>query len=264
MRKLLMLVPALAMASPAFASDLPIAPIKAIPYVASYDWSGIYAGGHIGGGRVTDDISDPGLGLIGTILNVPVVQTNKNNGFLGGVQIGSNYQFGKFVIGTEADLSWSHLSGGSVAAFGPTALGLTRTLNDNTDWTGTMTTRLGIASNNWLFYGKAGTAFVHNNYSDNWTVNAGKKLGNIPLFMGAGSDTRIGWTVGTGIEWAFMTGWSAKLEYDYMNYGQNTETMAGTILPTVAPTAANFGVLNSQQVSEIKLGVNYRFMSNIW
>jgi outer membrane immunogenic protein len=42
------------------------------------------------------------------------------------------------------------------------------------------------------------------------------------------SDTRVGWTVGGGIERKFSPNWSAKLEYLYMDFGTKTY-FAGTV-----------------------------------
>src|SRR6266852_4208451 len=50
----------------------------------------------------------------------------------------------------------------------------------------------------------------------------------------SGSENRVGWTVGTGIEWAIWNNWSIKAEYDYLDFGNKTVAINGTILP--APT----------------------------
>jgi opacity protein-like surface antigen len=83
------------MASSAFAADMPLK--AAPPPVLAYDWSGIYIGGVIGGGWATHDVSDPGLGILGTLVGVPVIQTTNSSGFIGGVEGGDRYQFGKLV-----------------------------------------------------------------------------------------------------------------------------------------------------------------------
>ena len=62
------------MAGSAFAADMPL---KAVAPVALYDWSGTYIGGVIGGAWGTNDISDPGLGVVGTLLGVPVIQIDQ-------------------------------------------------------------------------------------------------------------------------------------------------------------------------------------------
>ena len=72
------------MAGSAFAADMPL---KAPPPVLAYDWSGFYIGGVIGGAWSRTDSSDPGLGLIGTLVNVPVIQTTNSSGFIGGMKV---------------------------------------------------------------------------------------------------------------------------------------------------------------------------------
>jgi outer membrane immunogenic protein len=99
------------MAGSAFAADMPL---KAAPSpVLAYDWSGMYIGGVIGGGWATSDSSIPGLGIIGTLAGVPVIQTTTSSGFIGGVEGGDRYQFGKLVIGWEADITWGGVNGTS-------------------------------------------------------------------------------------------------------------------------------------------------------
>lgn len=253
---------AIVASSSAGAADLPF---KAAPQAvapAAYDWSGVYVGGHIGGGWATNDFSDPGLGIVGTLLGVPVIQTTDSSGFIGGVQGGWNYQIGRFVVGTELDFSWADINGSKTTGFNPIGVPgpaiFSRTLTANTDWTATSTVRLGYARDRWMFYTKAGAAFAHTNYTDNWTLNT---VPSVALFAGTGSETRVGWTVGTGIEWAFWNNWSAKLEYDFMDFGSKTAAINGAILPAIAGgIPASFGVVNSQVISEVKFGANYRFM----
>ena len=73
-------------------------------------------------------------------------------------------------------------------------------------------------------------------------------------FNFSASETRVGWTVGAGIEWAVWENWSVKLEYDYLDFGSSTVTFNDPVLG-----AATISV--SQRISEVKLGVNYRFGS---
>ena len=120
------------------------------------------------------------------------------SGFLGGAQIGFNWQTGAFVFGIEGDWSWTNADG-SIAS--PVAL----TTEHN--WYGTATARVGYAVDNWLWYVKGGAAWLDADYT----------IGGVTF-----SDTRTGWTVGTGIEWALGPNWSAKLEYNYMDFGKDT------------------------------------------
>lgn len=252
------------------AADMPLkAPAPAAP--AAYDWSGIYIGGNVGGGWSQNEVSDPGLGFLGTILGVPATQTTNSSGFLGGVQAGANYQIGRLVVGGEIDWDWSGINGTNTSALAPLiailppANALNRSITANTDWTGTATTRIGIAHDHWLFYGKAGAAWAHTNYTDTWTISGpGVPAGLNPFFSGTGASTRTGWTVGTGLEYAFWNNWSAKLEYDYMNFGSPTTAINGTVLPSVIGLPFSAAIQNNQSINEVKFGLNYKIMPNFW
>ena len=51
------------------------------------------------------------------------------------------------------------------------------------------------------------------------------------MFSGTGSDNnRVGWTVGTGIEYALWNSWSVKVEYDYLDFGTRNVAINGSIL----------------------------------
>jgi outer membrane immunogenic protein len=242
------------MAGSAFAADMPL---KAVAPVALYDWSGTYIGGVIGGAWGTNDISDPGLGIVGTLIGVPVIQTNNPSGFIGGIEGGSRYQFGKLVVGWEGDITWGNLNNTNTTTFtSPLLAGIpfSRSITSDTKWVATAVSTLGIAHNNWLLYGKAGVAWENVNYTDNWAV------AGIPLFGGTGSDNRTGWTVGTGLEWAFYQNWSAKVEYDYLDFGTKNVAINGSLLGL----GIQAGIQDNNHINQFKAGLNYRFMSDLW
>jgi outer membrane immunogenic protein len=70
------------------------------------------------------------------------------------------------------------------------------------------------------------------------------------------SDTRVGWTVGGGIEWMFTPNWTAKVEYLYMDIGDTTNTAFLT-----SPTGAVVGANVTSRVTDniIRGGINYKF-----
>ncbi len=226
-------------------------PLKApppIPY-AGYDWSGLY----IGGAAFMPD---------GRTL--PLTQSINNSSWLGGVEAGWNYQINRLVIGTEWDFTWTDMKGSNTAGYGYGPFiphSHNQTLTADTDWIGTGTLRVGYAagqSGEWLFYSKAGAALVNTSYGQNdyccYTSNV------FTDFSGNGSDTRVGWTVGTGIEWAFLHNWSAKLEYDYIGLGNSAVTINGTAYPGHSfGFAKSFTIDNNMGISEFKFGLNYRF-----
>jgi len=207
----------------AMAADLKTPVYKAPPagvIPAAYDWTGFYVGGHVGYGWGQKNWTDTfGLDASST-----------PNGFLGGGQVGYNYQIGQYVLGIEADGSWSGIKGGTTA-FGAA-------LDNNIDWTSTVTGRAGLAFDRWLVYGKGGVAFAGDRYSTNLYTP-----GTVEV-----TDTRIGWTVGAGVEYAFAPAWSAKLEYNYMDFG----TKAVSFAPGTSTDI-------DQQVHAVKFGINYKF-----
>jgi outer membrane immunogenic protein len=234
------------MACSAFAADMPL---KAPPPVLAYDWSGIYIGGVIGGGWTNTDSSVPELGFIGgAFVNAPAIQTTTSSSFIGGVEGGDRYQFGKLVIGWEADITWGDMTGTSSTTFGPVIAPATSTV--------------GIAHDRWLIYGKAGVAWAKTDYTDNWTIVG------VPLFSGTGStssSSQVGWTVGTGVEWAIWNNWSVKAEYDYLDFGNKTAAINGSVLPGVgAGFPASFGLENTQHINQVKAGLNWHIAPSIW
>jgi len=254
-RLLLAALMSVAVPSAVFAADL----YAKAPPPPVWDWTGLYFGGHLGGGWTWNDFTDSTFPT--ACCFTPGWQTVKSSGFLGGVQGGYNYQIGRFVIGSDFDFSWSGINGSSVAAYGPNTVppppfDHNQTLTADTNWLGTATTRLGVTRANWMFYSKIGVAWVHTNYRENNTVIAT----GFDRFDGTDSRTFTGWTVGTGFEWAFAHNWTARLEYDFIDLGNNAVQMVGTDFPGQAFARGDqFTINNLQYINEVKFGINYKF-----
>jgi outer membrane immunogenic protein len=226
-------------AQTALAADLPARPVykapAAMPLV--YNWSGIYIGGHIGGAwNNVDGIDSFGLG--GNPPTGAVLGAN-SSGFIGGGQIGANWQWGSMVLGLQGDFSATDLSGSASAA--PIGFPPPAAFNYKTDWVSTLTGRIGYAQNNWLAYFKGGAAWAKNKYS---VTNVGVDF--------EGSDTTTGWTIGGGVEWGFTPNWSAFIEYDYVDLGSRTVTAVDALQGPASETA-------KQNIQMVKAGINYRF-----
>jgi outer membrane immunogenic protein len=246
----------LGMSGVAMSADLAVKAVPPAPY--AYDWSGIYLGGVVGGAWGTHDLSSPSLGVVGTLVGVPVLQTNNPSSFIGGVEVGSRYQFGKLVVGWEGDVTWGDLNSTSTTSFGGPLLpagSLSRSLSTSVNWTGTGTATVGVAHGNWLLYGKAGAAVESVDYTA--TLSA---LG-ASVFSGTGSDkNRVGWTVGTGIEWAVWQNWSVKVEYDYLDFGNRNVAINGSLVGI----PIQFGLQDDNHINQVKAGLNYKFLPNFW
>jgi outer membrane immunogenic protein len=165
-----------------------------------------------------------------------------------GAQAGFNYQIQQVVIGAEGTFTWSDISGTQAT---PTPLPtVSETSISAPRWYATATGKIGFAANDFLFYAKGGAAWMNVNYTQ--AVSTG--VGNIS--SQTMTATRSGFAAGGGIEFGMTENLSARLEYDYLNFGTKTYTFAKLNtdpLPLVLPVAIR------SSTSLISVGINYRF-----
>ena len=191
--------------SSAIAADLPSrkAPAPYVPPPPVFSWTGVYVGVNLGGGWL-DRYNVQGYGTAWNGIGwwpvyVPYGDSSPG-GIVGGGQIGYNYQISPlFVVGVEADIQGASIGGGTQWWGGVAKRGI--------DWFGTVRGRVGVSLFNpqLLVYGTGGFAY-------------GDLRLNLPLYSGF-RQTATGWTVGGGVEYAFLQDWSAKVEYLYTNIG---------------------------------------------
>jgi outer membrane immunogenic protein len=196
---------ALGMAAPALAADLPArtytkAPAPVVAVI--YDWSGVYIGANGGYGTSNDRWTTAG-GL--------VEGSNNATGGVAGGQIGYRWQTGAWVFGLEAQGDWADLRGSNVSLL--TGLNTNRT---RIDAFGLFTGQIGYAWNNVLLYAKGGAAVVDDKYTGISTASA--------IAFDSANETRVGGTVGAGLEFGFTPNWSAAFEYDHVFTGDRTLT----------------------------------------
>jgi outer membrane immunogenic protein len=254
-------------AGTALASDLPS--IKGPPAPQPvFTWTGFYGGVNLGGGWTQNHhlsgaefFNDPGTGA----LQSAFWNYSSPNaiGFLGGGQIGYNYQFNNFVVGVETDFQGAAMTGASrgvgASIFGVTPFLWTR---QTIDWFGTVRGRIGYAfSPSLLLYGTGGFAYGQGSSNLEFVNSDG-------FFARDGLTTNAltGWTAGGGVEWAFAPAWSLKLEYLYVHLGRNRPFWQGVYTPdgslsgALGDTAFAISQVGaSNRFHTIKFGLNYHF-----
>jgi outer membrane immunogenic protein len=289
MKKLLLSTAILALtAGAALAADLPsrkAEPLLPPPPPPPPMWTGFYAGLNAGYGFGTNTQTNSAFyqygslnhwdgtdSIVGGALGANTFAMTQS-GFIGGGQVGYNYQWGSnIVIGLEADIQGSGIRGrsnsvgiaGAGGAYGPYGeLGAPygnysqsgpagQTINAGVDWMGTVRGRLGyLWTPTMLVYATGGLTYggVYANVAATSQQNGAAASGRTDLngnpinyitnqtFVGGGqrSATLVGWNVGGGLEWMFMPSWSLKAEAIYWNMGnQNVGTAAFA-------SGANFG-----------------------
>ena len=162
----------LALAVPAFAADLPVkAPA---PFVERFNWTGCYAGMHLGGGFASKSITDP-VFLVqdtfapGTTTGITTVSPEPR-GVVVGAQIGCDYQFeNSIVIGVEGAVSGSTMKGTRVVGL-PGSPGDAALVQVNTDFLPSLTARIGYAFDNVLLYARGGVALAGDQFEVSGTL----------------------------------------------------------------------------------------------
>jgi outer membrane immunogenic protein len=206
-------------AAPLLAADLPSshapAPPPALPV---FSWTGFYAGGQAGYGFGNDSAALSGLAPNGI----------SPSGIVGGAHAGYNYETGgTVVVGLEGDVE-----GSSVSASSPALLG---SYTVKSPFQASIRGRAGFAVDRALFYATGGVAFA--TFNDSYAA------------AGAASSSRVGYTVGGGVEYAISGTWSVRGEYRYGEFGGFTNTFA---VPGVSIT-------HKDTQSRAEVGFSYKF-----
>jgi outer membrane immunogenic protein len=211
----------------ALAADLPSEkgpPVYAPPPPPAFSWSGVYIGGQVGyGWGKTTGYSGAGLG-----------PNLSQDGVIGGIHIGYNYQVSQFVFGLEGDVN-----GADERDSFSDGLGDGYSTRKNID--ASIRGRIGYAFDRVLIYGTGGGAYGSFHTSDFDAV------GDVDSF----NHDHIGWTVGGGIEYAIDNNWSVRAEYRYTDYGRVTD---GPLTATVDPFIQHHITDN-----RVQAGFSYKF-----
>jgi outer membrane immunogenic protein len=216
------------------------------PPVPVYTWTGCYAGANAGtsSGRSTQTtlgnsiLTGAPLGAGGpfplavagppgpVVAPVPAgtsIAGDLNlSGFIGGFQGGCNYQMGMWVIGAEVDGMATNKEGQNfetaLQGFIPGSANFISQTQER--WLVTARGKLGLSG--WGWFGDKSMVYVTGGAA--WA-----KIDTSEFLIGAQtgtghqeSNTRSGWTVGAGYEYALGYGWSVKGEYLYVKFDNYT------------------------------------------
>jgi outer membrane immunogenic protein len=292
-KKLLLTTAALgALAMPAMAADIAPAPVyKAPPPVPVLcNWCGFYAGLNAGYAWTEENsinsvgslpfastaiaAAAPAAAVAGASSNIAV---GNSNGFIGGGQIGYNFQTNYWVYGIEADFQGLSGKGSGassnvvgIAGFPGTNVNTSLTASESVQWLGTVRGRLGYTvTPSLLVYGTGGLAYGEANSSAaiaQQITGPAATGANGPYGSAASiSSTRAGWTAGGGAEWLINRNWTAKLEYLHYDLGSATYSSSMSNLATgVVPVGTLLYTVGNTYSTKfagdiVRVGVNYKF-----
>jgi outer membrane immunogenic protein len=233
-----------------------------------FTWTGFYVGVNAGGiwpsgSRNINFINPTTLSFLA--LSEPGGLGSQSAGFIGGGQAGYNWQTGAFVLGVETDFQGTTLSKetnfvspGFIGAGVPANLvgdTLGVHLKSRLDWLGTTRGRVGYVvtpDNRLMIYATGGVAYAGATGDFNiFDATRGLALSGSP------SKTRVGWTIGGGVEYALTNNWTIRGEYLYADLGKSNFT---TPIATIAPFTG-FGATGriNYNASIFRGAVNYKF-----
>ncbi|WP_046865276.1 outer membrane protein [Microvirga massiliensis] len=261
----------------AMAADLPARAAPVAPVftpVPVFTWTGFYVGVNAGWAWGNNNDSNGVFVPAGTFPGVASTTSgtlfvpgndNDNEGFTGGGQIGYNYQIGSFVIGVEADFQGiasdnnnNNFFGAApafIAATGPGIPGDVAVVSTGglrgLDWFGTVRARAGVAFDRWLVYATGG--FAYGGGGDNNSFCGGV------FFNCNNDDTRTGWTVGGGVEYAITNNFTARIEGLYVNLDSGNR-FNGVVFDNASRTLfVGNGNNGDNEFGVVRAAVNYKF-----
>ncbi len=258
---------------------------KAEPAAAVPSWAGWYVGFNAGGGwannggidnTATSSFCNPLIAACpafgpAAVAAVPGNFDTHPSGFIGGGQIGYNWQTGQVVWGVEADFQGASINGSGSqtvtavpAGFPGSTVTIAGSASQKLNFLGTLRGRLGwTPSNPWLLYVTGGLAYGHVETSAVFSENVGGgcACGPNPSSAASSDQWRGGWTVGGGLEWMLSQHWTIRGEYLYYDLGN--VTVNNTITQLNAGAVPFIGVGISSQAhfngSIARAAVNYKF-----
>ncbi len=284
------------------AADLSARPYYAPPYYAPplpvrAPWSGFYVGGFVGASIGHQKLDEHGANQFfattgtgtATLLSPasdpesPFGLSGYKTGLTGGGFLGYNYQFGRMVIGAEADFAAKKLESsatGTVAASASYSGGSTgdpASANRTEFFTGLVrqnwdaSARLrvgGLITPSILLYGTGGAALGSVDSAFTYSATTmysqvgGGAVTHTTFGTGSWSDTRLGWTAGAGIEAALAANWKVRAEYRFTDLGRSNQNIplirtTNGALPNAGSAAAVADV--SASFHTLRLGVAYSF-----
>jgi len=223
-------------------------------------WNGPYIGANLGYGwaDIGGDLSatNPVYGPAGHGIDA--------DGAFGGVQAGFNRRMGNFFIGVEADLQTAGISGSTTTQEPGQGLGkgpgFTYAASASVDWFGTTRARGGYATNAMLIYATGGLAFGGVDYDA--TYKTSKGTAHL-----SSDETHVGFVLGAGVELALRSNWSLKVEYQYLNFGDQsasgsyswtTKSYVGCDVITTTHTNTVTSNIDTD-LHTLRIGLNYAF-----
>ena len=187
--------------------------------IRPYQWTGFYAGGHLGDAWGRSDWSAQGPAatpLNGSLgFNLPYDMFKGTGSYFLGLQVGYNYQWPTgLVLGAVADMSFPNTIAGTQTFASPSTG--QASYGETVEYSGTVRARIGYALDDWLVYATGGLAWTEDQFQ--FTFGGAATPGATDSSLHA----RVGWVAGGGVEFPVAPNWTANLEYLFTDFSPMT------------------------------------------
>lgn len=241
--------------------------LTAASTAAAADFSGYYGGLNVGGvwgtskAKTSTVFSPTGYFAQSSVpaVNAAGDQTVDSTGLVVSAVGGRNWVSGTTLTGIEAELGYFGLSDSNQKSdvypcCAPT--GYTVKSEVKTSYLLTLRGRLGMVSNEWLYYVTGGLALTDLKGTFTFTDTFANAAESASV-----SKTQVGWTLGFGAERAWKGPWSIKAEYLYADFG-NASVQSSNLTafnPPIAFPTNTFDHSIDLKVHMLRAGLNYKF-----
>jgi opacity protein-like surface antigen len=229
-------------------------------------WNGFYAGLNAGNAS-NNACNNWSLGGSASAAAVFAHRNCPSGGFVGGLQVGENFQNGRLVIGWGADYdawtakssnqTWTSSGAGAPAGTYTAAGRLTPA-----DF-GLLSARVGYGGTSWFPYARAGLLITSGGHEDGLNYTPAGAVKSTATFGGGRNYNSTGWAAGGGAEWGFNGPFSISLEYLHASLGKGPSGAAGCT--GAAVTCSEFSAITLQSSHDafnfnvIRVSVSYWF-----
>jgi outer membrane immunogenic protein len=209
----------------ASAADLPVY-TEPVPYIApaAFSWTGFYVG--VAGSYGISRSDAASSFTIDDGEEEEDVDVTIGDWWGGGAMIGAHagyqYQFGLFVLGAELAAHFSGIDGEDRLTIDSVPFDAEAFLATDVNWLATARLKAGVAIDRGLIYAIGGLAFADVENSIGFNIATG---GGSDGDSWSNADTKTGWTLGLGLEYAITDNWIFGVEYQHVELGDNTVTI---------------------------------------
>lgn len=258
MKKLLLAsVSSLALSGLAHGADMAVPMAYKAPPPPVANWTGFYLGVDGGIARHEASFDDFDAFFQNALGGLNASFALSKTGGLAGGYAGFNIQERSFVYGIEADVNWIGAKATATWTEGQSIFNDSAVQSQDVPWLATFRGRMGLDFDSTMFYWTGGLAVA--NVKNSVTGNCAGCLPAGPIATFSEDTTRLGWTVGAGVEHMFASHWTIRGEVRYVDLGRGSVNCTDIVAGACQVPQNNYHGEFSNTLTSGLVGLGYKF-----